>query len=266
MPPTDSRFKVLQITDTHLVADPSGKLLGQVTRDSFEAVVEAARARFWPPDLILLTGDLVHDERPDTYRYLADRLKSLGIPYFAIPGNHDRVELLAELLDSDAARGVRIYKRRAWQLALLDSTVTGEDGGQLGDERLTALDRDLGRSRLPTLVCLHHQPVPIGSAWLDKIGLANGPELMRLVARHTHVRALLWGHIHQAYSGEQAGIRLLGSPSTCVQFRPHCESFTVDRLAPGFRWLSLRADGQIDTGIERIDSHSESVDLSAGGY
>jgi len=31
------------------------------------------------------------------------------------------------------------------------------------------------------MVCLHHHPVPMGSHWLDDIGLSNANEFWRLV-------------------------------------------------------------------------------------
>ena len=34
--------------------------------------------------------------------------------------------------------------------------------------------------------------------------------------RHDNVRALLWGHIHQAFDQSRNGVRLLATPSTGV--------------------------------------------------
>jgi Icc protein len=54
-------IKVLQITDTHLFADSNGCLLGLNTEQSLEAVIAQIRANHLPADLILATGDLVHE-------------------------------------------------------------------------------------------------------------------------------------------------------------------------------------------------------------
>ena len=61
-------IKVLQITDTHLFADNSGCLLGLNTEQSLEAVIEKICANDFPADMILATGDLVHDGTPAAYR------------------------------------------------------------------------------------------------------------------------------------------------------------------------------------------------------
>lgn len=259
-------LRVLQLTDTHLIADPDGSLLGQRTRSTFEAVLELAQTSFWPPDLILLTGDLVHDEVPETYRYLARRLGRLAIPFLGIPGNHDRPDLLAEILDPEAGQGVRSVSVGGWHLILLDSTIAGEDGGRLSHRQLGEIDQVLTDQKGPALVCLHHQPVPVGSAWLDAIGLCNGDELLSVLSRHAQVQGVLWGHIHQDYSVQRQGWRLLGSPSTCVQFQPQSHRFALDDRPPGYRWLLLHADGRIETGIRRLAAYPDPLELDSRGY
>jgi len=61
-------------------------------------------------------------------------------------------------------------------------------------------------------------------------------------------------------------VRLLASPSTCVQFAPGSESFKVDDQPPGYRWLTLHTDGRIETGVSRVRETKFIVDLDSGGY
>ena len=68
-------IKVLQITDTHLFANSSGCLLGLNTEQSLNAITEEIRARHLPADLILATGDLVHDGTPAAYRRIFSHLE-----------------------------------------------------------------------------------------------------------------------------------------------------------------------------------------------
>ena len=102
------------------------------------------------------------------------------------------------------------------------------------------------------LVCLHHHPITIGSPWMDRMGLDNGKQLLRLVSEYPQVRAILWGHVHQEYDRSQQGIRLLASPSTCIQFAPLAAAFALDENPPGYRWIDLYADGTLATGIEWV--------------
>lgn len=263
---TAGTLRLLQLSDTHILADPRGRLVGQETRRTFEAVLELARTRFWPPDLILLTGDLGHGDGPTSYRYLAQRMRDLNIPYACIAGNHDQPDLLAEFLDPGARLPVRSLACGAWRLILLNSSHPNAEGGHLTTEQLQSLRQLLAEDGRPTLIGLHHQPVPVGCAWLDQIGLDNGPELMRLVARERHVRAVLWGHVHQAHEARQQDCLLLSAPSTCIQFRPLSKTFALDTAPPGLRWLTLSPDGGIASGIARLDGYPRPLDLDSGGY
>ena len=44
---------------------------------------------------------------------------------------------------------------------------------------------------------------------------------------------------------------LLGTPSTCFQFRPRSAAFSIDDAAPGHRWLHLFSDGRVGTEVGR---------------
>ena len=82
-------IKVLQITDTHLFADSQGCLLGLNTEQSLQAVISQIRAHRHATDLILATGDLVHDGTAAAYRRIFSHLGSFDQPVYCLPGNHD---------------------------------------------------------------------------------------------------------------------------------------------------------------------------------
>ena len=150
---------------------------------------------------------------------------------------------------------------------MLDTLVPGSVYGMLRSEQLELLEHALQEAPdRHHLICLHHHPVAIGSRWMDKIGLHNREALFEIVDRYSCVRALLWGHIHQEFDSWRDDVRLLASPSTGVQFTAGSESFQVDRLAPGYRWLRLHADGQLETGVSRVEGVDFGVDYSVKGY
>ena len=97
---------------------------------------------------------------------------------------------------------------------------------------------------------MHHQPLPMGSAWLDGVGLRDADEFLACLDRHRHVRGVVWGHVHQASDRTRNGVRFLSTPSTCAQFLPDSDAFALDILPPGSRWLVLEADGGVDTEID----------------
>jgi Icc protein len=104
------------------------------------------------------------------------------------------------------------------------------------------------------MVCLHHHPVEMGSRWIDTIGLANRDEFWRVIEAHANVRAVVWGHVHQEYEGDRAGVRLFATPSTGAQFLPMSDRYAVDTRPPAYRPFDLHPDGRIDSEIRWVDS------------
>lgn len=260
-------LRIVQITDVHLFDEPGGKLLGLDTDASFAAVMELALAEGVEPELILATGDLAQEPGPAAYGRLSAQLARFGKPVFWLPGNHDEACSMGGLLGATCMRPEKHILLGAWQILMLDSSVAGKVYGELAEEQLAFLDAALaaepGRH---ALVVLHHQPVPIGCRWLDGIGLRNADALFAVLARHPQARLLLWGHVHQAFEGRQAGIDLLSTPSTCVQFKPGSEDFAAGPEAPGFRVLDLFPDGAWTSAVRRIDPMAFTVDYSIKGY
>jgi Icc protein len=258
-------IRLLQLTDTHLFAEPDGRLLGQNTRRTLEAVIARARTHHWPPDAILFTGDLVHDAQLAGYRWLKDRLVRLAVPCYCIPGNHDRVDLIAGYLDPHAIESLRVIQIGDWDIVMLDSSIPYEEGGYLCPHILAGLYQHLAqRPKRSTLICLHHQPIPMGSEWLDTMMVENRADFMDIVEHNAQVRAIAWGHVHQELTTRHGTIRMLSAPSTCIQFLPGNDAFALDTATPGYRWLYLRADGEIETGIERIDAYPDPLRLTDG--
>ena len=148
----------------------------------------------------------------------------------------------------------------AWVVVMMNSTVAGANHGHFGAEELARLDAALAaKAGVHALICLHHHPVPHGSAWLDELMLDNAAEFFAVLARHAGVRGLAWGHTHQPFEGMHGQIRLMGTPSTCMQFAQNADEFEVDSRPPGYRWLELGDDGGIETEVEWVDDRCLSL-------
>ena len=258
-------IELVQLTDPHLYADTSVGLYGVNSYQSFQAVV--AEAAKQPVDLALVTGDLVHDETGMGYRHLRDCLQPLNAPTHLIPGNHDDFALM----QAEFKRGViRCDKRIVlgnWQVLLLNSQLPGQVSGHLDEKELRWLEQCLSTTDVShSIIFLHHHPVPLGCKWLDPLGLDNADKLFELIAACPNVKALVWGHVHQEFSEERAGVKLLSTPSTCIQFKPRVEDFELDFLPPGFRWFRLHENGEFETGVKRLANVPEGLDPDAAGY
>jgi Icc protein len=260
-------INVLQITDTHLFTDSNGCLLGLNTEQSLEAVMAEVAARHLPADMILATGDLVHDGTPAAYQRIFSHLERPGLPVYCLPGNHDEAETLQQTLKDGLLHYAAHTHKGNWNFIFLDSSIAGREGGHLGTAALQSLEEHLEADREShTLVCLHHQPVPMGSRWLDTMAVDNADEFFSVIDRHEQVRGILWGHVHQEFDQMRNDVRLMASPSTCIQFLPGSDGFALDTTAPGYRWLSLHADGRIETCVQRLSEIPGTLDLASAGY
>ncbi|MGG6294164.1 3',5'-cyclic-AMP phosphodiesterase [Leptolyngbya sp. AN02str] len=246
---------VAQLTDTHLFAESDRQMKGVTTAHTFEAVVRQVAQLVPQPDLLLLTGDLTQDETVESYQRLQSALVPLGIPTHWIPGNHDIPELMASTLVQAPFSAAKQVEMAGWSIVMLNSAVPGQTAGRLSAVALGELEHRLSAvSDRPTLVVLHHPPLRIESEWMDEIGLENSDEFLAVIDRHAHVKLVVFGHIHQAFSTERNGVRYVGTPSTCVQFKPKSRDLEIDEKLPGFRLISLGDDGQFETQVHRVVS------------
>ncbi len=244
--------RLLQLTDLHLYGAGAGALRGVLTWPSLEATLAHALAHHSPWDAVLITGDLVQDD-PAGYERVRALFSVSDVPVYCLPGNHDEPEAMRAALAAPPFQVCGTALAGAWQLVMLDSYLHGMASGRLSDAELARLDAALAAEPdRHALVCLHHHPVPMGSRWLDNVGLENGPALLEVLARHPQARVLLWGHVHQSFDARRGGLRLLGTPSTCAQFKPGVDGFAIDARPPAYRWLDLHADGRVETGVEWV--------------
>ncbi|MNF81101.1 MULTISPECIES: 3',5'-cyclic-AMP phosphodiesterase [unclassified Pseudomonas] len=257
---------LVQLSDSHLFAEADGTLLGMNTRDSLQQVIELALAQQSRIDLVIASGDLSQDGTLESYQQFRQMSGQIDAPARWIPGNHDEPHIMAQAAVQSAFLEP-VVDIGNWRITLLDSAVPGSVPGYLQDEQLQLLARALSEApQRHHLVCFHHHPVSIGCAWMEPIGLRNPEALFAVLDRFTQVRAVLWGHVHQEIDQLRNGVRLIASPSTCIQFEPRSEDFKVDTLAPGYRWLRLLPDGGLETGVERVSGFEFQVDYGSNGY
>jgi Icc protein len=265
--PRDETIRIVQLTDTHLKAYTGGTLLGLDTDHSLQAVIDLVKIECPEPDLLLGTGDLADSGAGDAYRRLMGYFDQITPEHYWLPGNHDLRDVMIDVAGPRRLPGeIRIGN---WQIVMLDSQLPGEVGGHLGSAELQRLEQalsDADDAGLYSLICLHHQPVPIGCDWLDEQMVSDAQALFEIIGAYPRVRGLLWGHVHQAVDQRCDDLRLLCTPSTCVQFLPDQIDFAVDTLSPGYRWLELGPDGSVVTEISRVEEQQFNVDRKANGY
>ena len=251
---------LIQITDLHIFTNEDDEFSGVNSHSSLQAVLSQIKDDFPYYDLMLATGDLVQDTEETTYKNLLEILDQVDQPIYSLPGNHDDPGLMKKVFAADQDKQIKIHfdrqlQIRNWSILFLNSYKPNTHNGYLSQEELIALHEGLERAKdSNVLICLHHHPVSINSKWMDGMMLENPDDLFEIVDQYDHVKGIIWGHIHQEFSQVRKDVLLLGTPSTCAQFLPKAKEYGTDDKQPGYRWLKLKGDGSIETGIKRINS------------
>lgn len=259
-------IRLVQISDSHLFADPARALLGIHTEDSLRWVVEQVQHDQLNPQIILATGDIAQDASLAAYNRFKQHLHPLNAPIYWLPGNHDQLEVMAQVVEHPQHLSPCVIEQGVWRIILLDSAVPGEVWGHLAQAQLDFLQRTLANTQTHhVMICLHHHPLAMGSEWIDEIGLKNSTDFFSIIDAHACVKAIVWGHVHQAFEAERKGVQYFSTPSTCIQFKPHSKHFELEGY-PGYRWFDLFEDGGIHSEVVRITPPYWNIDVKAGGY
>lgn len=238
---------MLQLSDPHLLRQQQGRYRGRTPfKQLRHSLLQAFDAVGAPPDLLLISGDLCQDESWGGYVHLRTLLTATGLPLALLPGNHDHPLLLQAVLGCHAVLAPAELRMGPWRLLLLSSHRCGDTGGWLGAPQLAWLRQCLLRRQAPTLVMVHHPPLPIGSPLFDAIGLRDGAQLAGVLAEASAPVIVLCGHVHQHWQGLLAGepaIPVLACPSTLCAFEAVQPCPLGRPLDPGGRLLELHRDG-----------------------
>lgn len=247
-------LRVAQITDCHLQADPTTPYKG-VDADAHLDQCLAWLQDHAQVDVLLLTGDLSHFGSLKAYQRLQQKLTSVLCPSIWLAGNHDDCQAMQQVCNQPVQE-LRVFDYKHWQVLAINTTAKpdGAGGGSVSDQQMkdlaTTLEQNHGK---PVCLFMHHNAVPVNSAWQDNIMLANASEFNALIAANPQVKMVVCGHVHQEIDEILLGTRFLATPSSAVQFACHQQQFKVqEELGPGLRLLTLMDDGQAHSQVVRL--------------
>ena len=225
-------------------------------------------------DLAVIKGDIADVGRTDQFEAAARAFAGFRMPHHAFLGNHDYYGLLAgEPVDGYALlgqpRAPRSLDLGGWRLVLLETAHPGEHHGVFANDRLRWLASELEGTRerrVPTLLLMHHHPVPPEHAdsYPNTIGInpLHSLRLFELIGRHPQVKGVLIGHTHRNR------VRRYPTAGTTPFIEVNC---TKD-YPGGWAHYRLYEDGSFRqevrrTGSARALEHSTRCrDLFGGGY
>lgn len=203
-------MKVGIISDIHLRSAHERAVMAELERalDRLDAI---------DPDHLVVLGDLIEDEDPETDRRHVRTVRAafdgLGVPVTYLLGNHD-VERLSRADLRDLLSVERFDGRiEGSDLFYLDSSAPERSGAQgaVSEEQLAFLDRELADAE-GAVVFVHH---PLGyrdlsgNHWFaeepERAFCGNKREVNDVLARHD-VRAVVNGHVHETAHVRYRGV------------------------------------------------------------
>ncbi|HVX45010.1 MAG TPA: metallophosphoesterase [Mycobacteriales bacterium] len=228
-------MRILHISDLHVETEPERAYPGVNASLARDAEILRRTAA----DLMIVSGDLTThgSAEPEPLRRAREWVQSIGIPYLAIPGNHD--------LGPEKERGLKNPEQEAYddrpygqtnfgrifgpdplvrhetdQLRVLGVGLREEDP----DGALDALEEALADDIRPVLLFGHYPVVTVRDhGTLARFGAdtfitTTVRRLHDIIRRHPRIVLYVCGHIHVV---------------SAVPIAPHCLQLTAGALGPG---------------------------------
>lgn len=258
------------LSDLHVV-EAEERLFGVFDTHSSAGMAMALLVGLNPrPDVVIVTGDLTGDGTFEQLTAARRLLDGMGLPYYVVPGNHDRRQPFIEVFGEHAAvhDGFVQYvvDDHPVRLVAMDTVNEGHEEGLVCERRLAWLAETLAAAPdRPTLVFLHHPPFTTGVWWMDSAGLAGADQLGAIIGRHPQVGLVACGHVHRPVSASVGLARVALCPSTAFQVhldlepeqRPHAV------IEPQACLVHTYMGGSFVTHTMYADEHRTPKDLSS---
>ncbi|GAB4353897.1 MAG: phosphodiesterase [Oricola sp.] len=264
----DRAMKIVHISDIHINHEP---ILDLDPVENFRKCLAHVEEHQSDADRIIITGDLTHHGRPESYAMLKDILSGSSLTGEQAPrlliGNHDNRENFAAAFPENTrdANGFVQWAEEvpAGVFVYMDTVQTGKHGGSYCEARREWLETVLDGARSqgkPAWLFMHHNPTTVHVANADLIGIREETELKDLLALYRDtVHHMFFGHCHFTLSGSTGGIPFSAPRSTnhtCwPDFSGIAHRMGYGELQPNYNVCFLKGDDVVIHTIDFLDQN-----------
>lgn len=226
-------FSFVQLSDAHVGFNGPPDPLGT---KAFERAVEMVNALPQRPDLILFTGDLIHDtEDRDIHvqriKQFQEISKRINVPMIRhVPGEHDAGLDGGALYREFFGESYYSFDHHGVHFVALDNVSRAKP--EVGTEQLAWLTRDLARfpKTAPIVVFTHRPLFDLRPDW--EWFTSDGDQVMNVLSAYDNV-TVLYGHIHRDDEHQIGAVRHYAARSLVFAF-PDPTGVTGPRKAMPF--------------------------------
>lgn len=260
-------MKLLHLSDIHVNPDP---ILGSDPEQGLNAALAHIAEFHGDADRLVITGDLVHHGDEASYRRLRVLLANAG---FSIDPRDERSPRLLIGNHDDRPRFLKVFPEVStdphgfvqsvdptpigW-FVYLDTQLSGTHSGHFCPLRFAWLRATLERARdvqESVWLFMHHNPLPVGVACSDEIGLVQSEAFCALLTEYRDVvRHVFFGHCHFTLSGSVSGIPFSAPRSTnhpCwPEFQGDASRMAYGPLEPNYNLCILDDRGVVIHSID----------------
>lgn len=239
-------MKIVHISDIHLVEN--GKIIWDTdTKSHFDKAINII-GNIKGVDAIFISGDLADDGSQWSYKYIDESFKSLGIPTYCCPGNHDNIDLMMNEFKFSFINIQEHVIIDGWNFYLLNTAVKGMSRGFLTEEKLKSIEKIIGNINTPIGFILHHPPIEPGG-WLNRRLLEDRDNFNGIIYNYPNVKLILFGHIH--YHLKQTINNVLYSSASAIGYA-YDKELPKFQIADGKEGFSVIEISENDITIENV--------------
>ncbi|MAW85084.1 MAG: phosphodiesterase [Phyllobacteriaceae bacterium] len=259
-------MKIVHISDIHINPEP---ILGLDPLENFRKCLAHVERFQGDADRVIITGDLTHHGRPESYELLRSMLAGSSLTGERAPrlliGNHDnRANFRAAFPDTPADEAGFVQwtdETPEGDFIYMDTVLQGEHAGSYCETRRLWLEEQLLSARnrgVGAYLFMHHNPTRVHVANADLIGIREEEDLKSLLRRHRDtVRHMFFGHCHYTLSGTAAGIPFSAPRSTnhtCwPDFSGDARRMGYGELQPNYNVCFIRGEDVVVHSIDFLD-------------